>query len=62
MHTKMIEFHVPIFAWFPSAFRPPFHALVAYHLEKSGMILHDAVWVSCKKGATIDISVQMPSI
>ena len=23
-----------------------------YHLEKGGMLLHDAVWINCKNGTT----------
>ena len=46
-----IEIHAAIFAWYLCSFGPLFHALVAYHLERGGMPLHDAVGVNCKKGA-----------
>ena len=38
MHILMIEFNADIFG-------PPSNALVDYHLEKGGMLLHDAVGV-----------------
>ena len=34
------------------SFGRPSHALVDYHLERSGMPLHDVVGVKCKSGAT----------
>ena len=37
-----------------NSFGPPFRALVAYHLERSGLPLHDAVGVHCKTGATTE--------
>ena len=40
------------FACFRCSFGLPSRVLVAYHLERSGMPLHDAVVVNCKKAAT----------
>ena len=34
---------------------------MAYFLEREGMLLHDAVGVNCKKGATTRIKAQVPS-
>ena len=56
MHLEMNEFQSAIFAWFLCSFRQPSLALVAYHLERGGMQLHDAVGVNCKTGLTILIS------
>ena len=36
-------------------FRPPFHALVNYHMERDGMPLNDAVGVNCEGGETTEI-------
>ena len=30
---------------------------IGYHLERSGMPLHDAVGINCKKGATTEYQV-----
>ena len=54
VHMYMIVFHETIFAWFLCSFGLPSRALVAYHLERGGMPLHDAVVVNCRKGATIE--------
>ena len=35
---------------------------VAYHQERGGMPLHDAVVVNCRKGATTENQAQVPSI
>ena len=51
VHMQMIEFHVAIFAW-PCVFGPPSSALVDYHLERAGMLLHDAIGENCEKDAT----------
>ena len=48
----MIEFQLPIFASFMGFFGPPSRVMVAFHLERIGMPLHDAVVVNCKKAAT----------
>ena len=40
----------------------PSRALVAYHLERSGMPLHGAVGINDKTGATTDIKAQLPRI
>ena len=37
-------------------FGPLVRSLVAYHLVRGGMPLHDAVEVNCEKGAAIDIN------
>ena len=34
------------------SFGPPFHALVAYHLDRCGMPLHDTVGVNSENGET----------
>ena len=47
------EFHPPVFAW-PVFFRTVLLCSGGYHLERVGMPLHDAVWINCKKGATIE--------
>ena len=62
MHMLMIEFHAAIFAWFLCPFGPPFRALVAYHRERSEMLLHDAVGVNCSKVETTDIKAQVPCL
>ena len=36
------------------SFGPTSCALMDYHLEKSGMRLHDAVGVNCRKGAATE--------
>ena len=36
--------------------------LVAYHLERGGLLLIGAVRVNCKMGATTDIKAQVPSV
>ena len=36
------------------SFGLPFCALVVNHLERGGMLLHDAVEINCKKGATTE--------
>ena len=41
-------------------FIPTSRDLVAYHLERGGMLLHDAVGANCKIGATTDIKTQVP--
>ena len=33
-----------------------------YHMERSGILLHDAVGISGKKGATTEIKAQVASI
>ena len=59
----MIEIHTAIFACFMFPLRPPFHALVAYHMEEGGIPLNDVVGVYCKNdNLTIDIKAQVPSI
>ena len=35
---------------------------MAYHRERGGIQLHEAVGVTCKKDATTDIKAQVPSI
>ena len=57
----MIEFHAFIFAWFQCSFGQPSRALAAYHLEKGGMALNDAVLLNCKKCETTDIKEKVPS-
>ena len=51
-HMQVIECDEAIFVWFLCSFAPPFRALVAYHLERDGMPLHDAIEVNCEKGPT----------
>ena len=49
MHMLLIEFHTAI--WLGLVFF--WNALPCsggYHLERGGMLLHDAVGMSCKKG------------
>ena len=36
------------------SFGSPSHALVDYLFDRGGMPLHDAVWINCKRGATIE--------
>ena len=57
----MIKLHSAIFAWFLCSFGPHYRALVAYHLVRGVMPLHNAVWVKFNKGATTDIREQVPS-
>ena len=57
----MIEFHMAIFAWFMCSFGLPSRTLLAYHLEKGGMQLHDAIGVNCKRCTTTDIKAHVPS-
>ena len=38
----------PVSFWLPS------RSLVAYHMERGGMLLHDAVGVNCKTGAATE--------
>ena len=49
------ECDATIFAWVLCSTEPPFCALVAYHLEKDGMPLHDEVGVN-------DIKAQVPGL
>ena len=59
----MIEFYDAfVFTWFLCSFGPPSRILLAYHMEKSGMQLHDVVGVHFKNGATTDNKAQVPSI
>ena len=51
----MIELHAAIFSWFLCSFVAFSYALVAYHLQRGGIPLHDAVGVNSKKGATTDV-------
>ena len=37
----------------PVFFRTALPCSGFYHLERGGMPLHDAVWINCKKGATV---------
>ena len=37
-------------------------ALVACHMEKGVMLIHDEVGVNCKNGATTDITILVPNI
>ena len=60
MHMKMID--ASLFAWFLCSFEQPTCALAAYHLENVAMILHDAVGVNCKNGATTDITTGVRNI
>ena len=46
--------HSAIFARFLCSFGPPSRAPEAYHLERVGTPLHDAVDVICEKGAFIE--------
>ena len=43
-------------------FGPPSCTLVAYHVGRSGMPLHDAILLNYNKGATTDIKAHVPSI
>ena len=54
---RWTEFHATIFAWFVFSFVPPSRALVAYHLERGGMPLHDAVGVNCTKVITTEYKI-----
>ena len=47
MHTQM-GFHAAIFCLLPVFFGLPSHALLAYHLERGRMPLHDAVGANLK--------------
>ena len=38
----------------PCSFRPPSPFSGGYHLERGGMLLHDAVGIDWKKGATTE--------
>ena len=38
----------------PVFFRTALPCSGGYHLERGGMLLHDAVGINCKKGATIE--------
>ena len=58
----MIEFQAAVFVWFMCSFEPPSRALVAYHLDIDEMPLRYAIGVNFKKGATIGIKAQLPSI
>ena len=58
----MIEVHSTIFPRLVNSFWPPFRALVAYHLERGGMPLHDAVGVRSKNVAITHMKVQANSI
>ena len=60
--VQMIEFHTAIFCLVPVFIRQPSCALVAYHLERGLMPLHDAVWVNCEMGAAIVIKTRVPNI
>ena len=44
-----------IFAWLMRSFGPPSRSQVDYHLDRGGMLLHDAVGVKCGSGATTKI-------
>ena len=54
MLMLMIKFHTAVFTLFMCSFETPSSALVAYHLERGGMALHNAVGIICYKGATIE--------
>ena len=56
VHMEMIECDAAIFAWCLCSFGPPSRALVAYHPERSGMPLHDAVGIKCENDAKTDIN------
>ena len=47
----MIEFHEAIFDWFLCSFGKPSHTLVAYDLEKGGILLHAVVEASYGSGS-----------
>ena len=50
-----IDDRVCSFSWFLCTFGPTSRALVAYHLQRVGMPLHDAaVGVNCQKEATTE--------
>ena len=50
------------FVWFLYFFEPPSRPLLAYHLERDGMTVHDAFGVNCGKYATADVKGQLPNI
>ena len=52
MHMQM-SFTWP-FLVIPVFFRTGHPCSGGYHLERSGMPLHDAVWINCKKGQTTE--------
>ena len=62
LREQMIEFHAAIFACFLCCCGPLSHAVMAYHMERGGMPIHDAVEVNCKKSSTTCIKAQVPSI
>ena len=63
VYMYMNEYHSAIFDWFLCFSIPLSLDLVAYHLERSGMPLHDAVVVNCKNGCvTTEIKAQVPGI
>ena len=47
------EFQVEIFTW-PRVLRTVLPCSGGYHLERGGMLLHDAVGINCKEGATTE--------
>ena len=58
----MIEFHAAIFARIRGSFGPPSRALATYHLERSGVPLHDVVRVNFNKVETTDILHAQPVV
>ena len=62
VHISMIEVHPAIIALFLCFFGPPSRTLVAYHLERGAMPLHDAVGVNRDKCATTEYQGQVPKI
>ena len=38
----------------PVFFRTALPCSGGYHLERGGMLLHNAVWINCKNGATTE--------
>ena len=48
-----MSFTLP-FLLLPVFFRTPLLCSGGYHLERGGMLLHDAVGINCKKGATTE--------
>ena len=53
VHMNTNAFHGAIFAWLQKSSGPPSRLLEADHLERGGMLLHDAVGIKCEKGAGV---------
>ena len=58
----MMECEAVLFAMLLCSVGPPSLALVAFHIERGGMLLHNAVGITREKCATTDTNRPVPSV